>query len=92
MLRLWRNPYPKDIFLKTETKRLSFSNAPTCKGEGQLFQEVIRKMYVPHRLPPPKTGQMKRILKPIALLLLWLLFSSFTGLYEHKTYNPRTQL
>lgn len=26
---------------------VEFLQCPTCKGEGQLFQEVIRKMYVP---------------------------------------------
>jgi len=37
----------RKIFPDDRNEEIEFHPCPTCKGEGQLFQEVIRKMYVP---------------------------------------------
>lgn len=37
-----KKTYPED-----RNEDIEFEQCPTCKGEGQLYQEVIRKMYVP---------------------------------------------
>jgi len=35
------------ILPEDRTEEIEFTRCETCKGEGQLYQEVIRKSYVP---------------------------------------------
>lgn len=36
------------VFPEDRDEEVEYHPCPTCKGEGQLYQEVIRKSYVPN--------------------------------------------
>jgi len=38
----------RKIFPEDRNEEVEFHPCPTCKGEGQLYHEVIRKSYVPN--------------------------------------------
>lgn len=37
----------RKVFPEDRNEEVEFTPCQTCKGEGQLFQEIIRKSYVP---------------------------------------------